>query len=224
VTSAHTIAAATHGRYLVEPARYGKPVGLLVGFHGYAETAEAHLERLRSIPGSDDWLLGSIQGLHRFYRGRSDDVVASWMTRQDRELAIADNVAFVETVVESVTREWTVPPTLVFCGFSQGVGMAFRAACSSARRVSGVVAAGGDIPPEIGQEALTRVGAALVIRGQRDGWYSPIAWAADQARLRAAGVDLEAFSFDGGHEWNADVSTAAAVFLQRFRGQPLRGA
>ena len=60
------------------------------------------------------------------------------------------------------------------------------------------------------------MGAALVIRGQRDGWYSPTAWAADEARLRAAGVDLETFSFDGGHEWNPDVSSAAAAFLQRF--------
>ena len=134
MTGARTIAAATHGRYLVEPARQGKPVGLLVGFHGYAETAEAHLERLRSIPGSEDWVLASIQGLHRFYRGRSEEVVASWMTRQDRELAIADNVVFVATVVESVAREWPAPPVLVFCGFSQGVAMAFRAACPASSR------------------------------------------------------------------------------------------
>src|SRR5229473_1497765 len=114
--------------------------------------------------------LSSNQGLHRFYRGRSEEVVASWMTRQDRELAIADNVAFVATVVESLAREWPAPPTLVFCGFSQGVAMAFRAACSSERRVSGIVAAGGDVPPELGREALARVGAALILRGQRDEW------------------------------------------------------
>jgi (2Fe-2S) ferredoxin/predicted esterase len=218
VAGARTIAAATHGRYLVEPGRHGKPVGLLVGFHGYAETAEAHLERLRSIPGSEDWVVGSIQGLHRFYRGRSEEVVASWMTRQDRELAIADNVAFVATVVESLAREWPAPPTLVFCGFSQGVAMAFRAACSSARRVSGVVAVGGDVPPELGRDALARVGAALIVRGQRDEWYPRAAWAADEARLGAAGVDVRAFGFDGGHEWNVEASGAAGAFLQRFRG------
>src|SRR6202047_3940171 len=55
VTGARTIATPTHGRYLVEPDRQGKPLGLLVGFHGYAETAEAHLARLRAIPGSGDW-------------------------------------------------------------------------------------------------------------------------------------------------------------------------
>jgi (2Fe-2S) ferredoxin/predicted esterase len=213
---ARTIATPTHGRYLVEPAREGKPLGLLVGFHGYAETAEAHLERLRSIPGSGDWVLASIQGLHRFYRGRSEEVVASWMTRQDRDLAIADNVAFVATVVESL-REIPAAPALVFCGFSQGVAMAFRAACSSAPRVSGVIAAGGGVPPELDREALARAGAALLVRGQRDEWYPLAAWAADQARLGAAGVDVRAFGFDGGHEWNDDVSGAAGAFLQRFR-------
>jgi predicted esterase len=217
VTGARTIATPTHGRYLVVPERQGTPLGLLVGFHGYAETAEAQLERLRSIPGSGDWVLASIQGLHRFYRGRSEEVVASWMTRQDRDLAIADNVAFVATVVESLAREWPAAPALVFCGFSQGVAMAFRAACSSARRVSGVVAAGGDVPPELGRDALARAGAALIVRGQRDEWYPLAAWAADQARLGAAGVDVRAFGFDGGHEWNDDVSGAAGAFLQRFR-------
>ena len=37
-------------------------------------------------------------------------------------------------------------------------------------------------------------------------------------RVISNGVDLQAFGFDGGHEWNADVSGAAAAFLQRFRG------
>ena len=38
---------------------------MLVGFHGYAEDAEAQLERLRAIPESTRWLSVSIQALHR---------------------------------------------------------------------------------------------------------------------------------------------------------------
>ena len=78
-----TIAAATHGRYLVvhpadpvpDPRSPAAPP-LLVGFHGYAEPASAAMERLQTIPGSSAWRLISIQGLNRFYRGRSQDVVA----------------------------------------------------------------------------------------------------------------------------------------------------
>lgn len=37
----------THGHYLVEGPDPEEPLPLLVGFHGYGETAEAHLEALR---------------------------------------------------------------------------------------------------------------------------------------------------------------------------------
>ena len=94
------IAVTSHGRYLVAApalpptnleaaqAAPSQPLPVLIGFHGYAEDAGAHLNRLRTIPGADRWLIVSVQGLHRFYRARSQDVVASWMTRQDRELAL----------------------------------------------------------------------------------------------------------------------------------------
>ena len=97
-----TIAVGTHGRYLVEPPASGVAAPLLFGFHGYAEGAEAQLERMRAIPGSDRWRLVAIQALHRFYQRRDNQVVASWMTRQDRELAIADNLAYVAGVMREV--------------------------------------------------------------------------------------------------------------------------
>src|SRR5438309_290549 len=53
-----TIAATIHGRYLVETPSGGAPVGTLVGCHGYAEPAEAQLERMRALVcrGSrDEW-------------------------------------------------------------------------------------------------------------------------------------------------------------------------
>ena len=101
------IATTTHGRYLLLPASTPAPAGLIVGFHGYAEGAESQLERLRAIPGADRWTLVSVQGLHRFYQRRTNEVIASWMTRQDRELAIADNLAYVDGVVDAASRAST---------------------------------------------------------------------------------------------------------------------
>ena len=100
-----TIAIGTHGRYLLEPPASAGPAPMLVGFHGYGEGADIQLERMRRIPGADRWLLVSIQGLHRFYQRRANEVVASWMTRQDRELAMADNLAYVAAVIDAVDRE-----------------------------------------------------------------------------------------------------------------------
>ena len=212
-----TIAASIHGRYLVVPSSSAGPSPLLVGFHGYAESAEMHLERLRAIPGADRWLIVSVQGLHRFYRGRSQDVVASWMTRQDRELAIADNVSYVASVVDRVSREWAAGQPLIFAGFSQGVATTFRAAAASTRGVSGVVALGGDVPLELDQPALARIPAALIGRGADDEWYAPAKFAEDLQRLMAAGVDVRPIEFDGGHEWSADFNRAAGEFLRQWR-------
>jgi predicted esterase len=239
-----TIAATTHGRYIVVPGARPEGAPLLVAYHGYAELAEAALERIQSIPGADHWLLLSIQGLNRFYRGRTrndkasgvargagapqteragagrgapaTDVVAGWMTSQDRELAIADNIEYVSAVVRSVTTEWRTSATLVFSGFSQGVAMAYRAACASPRPIAAVMALGGDVPPDLDRTHLARIPAALVGRGQRDEWYTNQKCAGDLVRLQAAGVGVTQVTLDAGHEWTPAFSAAAASFLTRL--------
>ena len=208
------IATTTHGRYLLLPASTPAPAGLLVGFHGYAEGAESQLERLRAIPGADRWTLVSVQGLHRFYQRRTNEVIASWMTRQDRELAIADNLAYVDGVVDAASREMgREPARLVFAAFSQGVAMAFRAATATTRRVDGVIAVGGDVPPEIHAASLARAQRALVCRGASDEWYTDPKFQHDITRLRESGVTVYAVTFEGGHEWSEVVLKNAAAFL-----------
>jgi predicted esterase len=209
-----SIATGTHGRYLVEPPASPGPAPVLVGFHGYAEGAETQLARLRAIPGAERWLIVSIQGMHRFYQRRTNEVIASWMTRQDREAAIADNLTYVAGVMNAVAREWPGATRLVFAGFSQGVAMTFRAATASSRSVDGVVAVGGDVPPELDASLLARVPAALVCRGARDEWYTSAAFENDVRRLRGAGTDVRPLAFDGGHEWSDEVVREAALFLR----------
>ena len=47
-----TVPAQVHGRYLLQ-APAAPPRGLLVGFHGYGEAAEQHLEKLLQVPGAE---------------------------------------------------------------------------------------------------------------------------------------------------------------------------
>jgi predicted esterase len=212
-----SLSVATHGRYLVDEPSIPGPWPLHVGFHGYAESAEVELERLRLVPGAGSRLLVSVQGLHRFYRSRSEDVVAGWMTRQDRTLAIADNLAYAAAVLEAVSREWKTDGRVIFTGFSQGVAMAFRAAASArpTGTVVAVIALGGDVPPELDSAALARIPAVLIGRGTRDASYPSETFEADVQRLSAAGVDVEAASVDASHEWTDAFSRAAGAFLTR---------
>jgi predicted esterase len=211
------IATTIHGRYLTIPPALSEPAPMLVGFHGYAEDAEAQLERLRIIPESDRWLIVSIQALHRFYQRRTNKVVASWMTRQDREAAIADNIAYVAKSLDAVVAEWPALPKVVFAGFSQGVAMAYRAAVHSTREIAGVIAVGADVPPEIAPPELQRLPAALIARGTSDEWYTKEQFAKDEQLLRNSSVTVNALEFNGGHEWSAEVVEAAAKFLRDRR-------
>ena len=212
---ARTIRTSLHGRYLVV-APTGSPVDrapLLVGFHGYAEDAGLHMTRLQAVADAERWLIVSVEALHHFYRGRSQDVVASWMTRQDRELAIADNVAYVSAVLREAAGEPRDDRAVVFAGFSQGVAMAFRAATLGPWPARGVVALGGDVPPELSDEALGKIPAVLLGRGIADQWHAADTFNADTARLARAGVNVTQCLFDGAHEWTPAFTDAAREFL-----------
>lgn len=209
---ARTIETATHGRFLLQTPETGTADALLVGFHGYAENAERHMDQLQRLPGVAGWVVASVQGLHRFYT-RTDDIVASWMTRQDRELAMADNIAYVDRVIAEIRKEHAIS-SVVNIGFSQGAAMAFRAAVWGAAPCRGVIALGGDIPPELKHEAQWPVERALIGRGTEDPWYTHEKLQADVAFLRSIGVGVQTTVFPGGHEWTDEFRQSAAAFLE----------
>lgn len=210
----HAVPTMTHGRVLVQEARAAARRGVLVGFHGYMESAKIQMDRLQAIPDAAAWTLVSIQGLHRFYRGRSEDVVASWMTREDRELAIADNLAYVAAALEQVPHD---PSTrVVYTGFSQGVAMAFRAGLRGTLPAAAIVAVGGDVPPELVEDPSLRFPTVLFARGSQDEWLTEPRFEKDVAALRSRAAAVEPLVYDGAHEWNPVVSDAIGAFLSRI--------
>jgi predicted esterase len=209
----HSVPTMTHGRVLVRPARAAAGQGVLVGFHGYGETAAIQMERLKGIPGSASWTLVSVQALHRFYDRRTGQVIACWMTHEDREDAIADNIAYVATALELVPQDDATP--MVFAGFSQGVAMAHRAACRGPRRAAGIIAVGGDVPPELSKDPAVVFPPVLLVRGESDEWYAPAKFEEDLAMLTARGADVTSVTAACGHEWSAEITDLAGHFLSR---------
>lgn len=212
----HTVATGTHGRYLVDAPAGAGPWPVLMGFHGYAETAAIHLEELARLDPAHAWLRVSVQGLHRFYT-RAQDVVASWMTREDRTLALADNLAYAAAVRGAVARDYATSAPLVMVGFSQGAAQAYRAGLAAGGACAGIIALGGDLPPDVadGAAALPPV---LIGRGHDDPWYSAAGLAADRERLTAAGTPFAVCEFDGAHEWGDVFVQAAVAWLAARRG------
>ena len=171
------------------------------------------LDRLRELRGAEDWTIASVQALHRFYRRDGTTIAAGWMTREDRELMISDNIAYVDGVVDAIAREFGQPSALVFAGFSQGASMAYRAAASGLRRAA-VIAVGGDVPPELDRDTLTRIPHALIGWGARDRFFTREIRDRDERRLRDAGVDVTAIDLDAAHEWTDAFSGSARNWVR----------
>jgi predicted esterase len=205
------IATAIHGRVLVREA--ADPAAIVAGFHGYMENAAIQMARLEALPASEGWTLIAVQGLNRFYKGRSDDIVAGWMTRQDREEMIADNIEYVDRAIEAAAPAGL---PLFTMGFSQGVAMAFRAAVRGRRPAGGIVAVGGDVPPELLEDTARGFPPLLLARGERDDWYTTAKLEVDVRALRARGSHVEPLVYPAGHEWAPEVTDAAAGFIQRI--------
>ena len=214
--------ARTHGYYILKTARGSATAPLLVGFHGYGESAETELSRLESIPGIESWLLCSIQALHPFYNRRTNEVVASWMTRLNREQAIQDNLAYVSDVLDQVRSEFSVGPVAVYTGFSQGVAMACRTAVQG-RPCQGLILLGGDIPPEVKAEPEASLPPVLLGRGRQDEWYTEAKMAGDLEFLAGRKVPVEPVVCRAGHAWNDDFREAAGAFLLRARSGEIQG-
>ena len=211
-----SIATPTHGRYLLR--RPGNPATLLlVGFHGYRENATRHLAELEQIPGAQGWALLAVDALHAFYAGSTGEVLRGWMTRELREEAIVDNVAYVRRILDKVRPEvgWTVP--LAFLGFSQGASMAWRAAVLSGHGgapAPRVVALAGDIPPELAKHEGPYPEKVLIAHGDQDEWYTREKLRVDVQLLQTKGIRPQTLTFQGGHIWTDDFRQAAGEFLR----------
>ena len=209
-----TIRTQITGRYLVRPARCTNPAPILVGFHGYGENPKHHLDALLSIPGLENWILVSVSALHRFYERKTGTVVGSWMTSEDREHLILDNLRYVDAVVESVSRTHSTNAKVVYSGFSQGSAMAYRAGLRGTTPTAGIIVLAGDIPPELQTSKDATWPKVLLGRGTADSWYTEEQMSKDVTFLRSVSTSVDSVVFDGGHEWHDDFRQAAAQFLK----------
>ena len=207
-----TISTGTHGRYLVDIPEHSRAT--LIGFHGYQENAAITFDVLQQLAAGRSIGVVSIQGLHRFYT-RNNDVIASWMTKEDREVAIADNVAYVGKVLAAVADEYGITRPLIYVGFSQGVAMAYRAAAFAQRPCDAVIALAGDVPPDVAPLAAS-LPKVLIGRGTEDKWYDADKAAKDLDLIKQAGIEVIEHVFEGGHTWAPGFIAKSAAFIDEL--------
>jgi dienelactone hydrolase len=199
----HRITVERTARVLVQGDLRTAPT-LWILLHGYAQRAEEMLASCAALQGLSSALVAP-EALSRFYRrGPSGPVGASWMTREERAVEIADYVAYLERVAAWIDRQRSSAPSRrVVLGFSQGAATAWRWLEQGASTHDVVVGWGGGFPPDFRAEdarARSPRAAWWSVRGRGDTYHTSEWLERDRAASRAAGRMLHALEFDGGHE------------------------
>ncbi len=196
----HHITVPRTARYhTLGDARTAKALWIVL--HGYG-----HLARyfLRSFEGLEhDLFIAAPEGLSRYY---TDDehtrVGATWMTREDREHEIADQVSYLDRLAEELLRECAPGTPLNVLGFSQGVATACRWSCLGKAHAQHAILWGGSLPPDLSPSTLAArmsTTSLHLVHGTKDTLVTEEVVAASEAKLRAAGIAHDSHRFDGAH-------------------------
>lgn len=114
-------------RYFVlgQNAKPIKKVWLVL--HGYGQLANYFLKQFEPLDDGNT-LIVAPEGLHRFYwKGFSDTVAASWMTKEDREIDIKDYISLLNKVWGNINNIYDFSNSeITLFAYSQGVATLTR--------------------------------------------------------------------------------------------------
>ncbi len=187
--------------YSVQVPEQKGPHPLLIVLHGFGQVADQFIKVFEPL-AEKGILVAAPQGAHQFYTHlKKGQVGFSWLTRYERDRSVVDFVAYMEQFYKLLQETCEVDSQRVFMlGFSQGVSMAYRTWAHSSLPVRGVIACGGDLPPDIVEQldALPPI-QILLVHGRQDEEVSPEKAQEALKYLRARGLKSELFDFEGGH-------------------------
>ena len=99
---------------------------LIIACHGYGQLAKRFIRKF-DVLDPEEVLVIAPEGLSRFYWGGLDgDVVASWMTREDRLDEIEDFCNYLQNLYDYYLPQLSAEVKVVLLGFSQGCATIMR--------------------------------------------------------------------------------------------------
>lgn len=186
--------------------------------HGYGQLAAPFLESFARV-ATPSRLIVAPEALSRFYldtpsiAATQRRIGATWMTREDREHEIADQIAYLDALHEHVRPAGSANRVrLCVLGFSQGVATVGRWLAYGRVRAHQVILWAGAFPPDVDLASFAdrlRGASIVLVAGTRDELAS---WAGADAQLQRftdAGISARLVSFEGGHR--LDDATLASL-------------
>lgn len=171
--------------------------------HGYAQLATEFIRNF-DIVNTGDVVIVAPEGLNHFYKkGFNGDVGASWMTRHCREDEIADNGAYLETLLKRYLALLPNNVRIILLGFSQGTATVCRWILRYHPHFHDLVLWAGMPPEDLDYQAHKDYLAdknLYLLYGSNDPFLTPDRFSELKEIEQSGGIDFEENQFDGGHE------------------------
>jgi len=171
--------------------------------HGYGMTAFSMLKSV-AVDSENNYLWVAPEGLSRFYwNGFSGPVVASWMTKDDRENEIRNYVDYLNALNAKVN---TKQKPINILGFSQGVATACRWLAYAPLTFNKIVLWAGEPPADIDyQQQQHKFKSLSVVYGKEDPFFQSAQIDKINTLFQATKIDFKLISFEGKHELNKEL-------------------
>ena len=180
---------------------------LWIALHGYGQLARDFIGRLSAVDDGTR-LIVAPEGLSRFYSkqarlahftAKDDAVGASWMTRDDRDDEIVDQLAWLDRVLATFRARVAPTTPITVLGFSQGAATAARWVDSGGVTPAHLILWGALPADSLSTDsAVWRTRCTWVV-GDRDEFVTEPMISAARTRLQEADVPFTFMSFTGGH-------------------------
>lgn len=190
----HSLKTTKTARYFTSGDSSSESVWII--FHGYGMTGDKMINKLALF--TNHFMIAP-EGLSRFYwKGFDGPVVASWMTKEDRDDEIADQKIFLNTLVESLQLEDKEVNVL---GFSQGVSTLIRWIPNCRVKLKKIVLWAGDLPSDVNylESPFNSLHFDYVV-GNADEFIKMELVEQRVTKLKEMGLNLNLHTFEGGHD------------------------
>jgi predicted esterase len=190
--------------------------------HGYGQLAAAFARALEPLQDESDRRVVIVpEALNRFYlddpnkrHGPDSPVGATWMTREDRERDIDDNITYLDDLVAEVRRDVDASVPIIALGFSQGVATVCRWAVLGRTGIQQLILWAGTLPTDLPSgrgDHLFRGATVTMVVGNSDSMVPAASIERDVTALVEQGIAMQVIRFDGGHALKSETLRALAA-------------
>jgi predicted esterase len=175
--------------------------------HGYGQLAGYFIHKFRALEAHNICVIAP-EALSRFYlesvqpSGRPNDRVgATWMTKENRQMDIANYVNYLDQLYEKEIGALNVPVTVL--GFSQGAATVSRWVTNGNVRFRRLILWAGILPPDMNFEAahgILKDKETYLVYGKQDPFLADSRFAEMDLLSAKLGITPQRILFDGKHD------------------------